>query len=84
MGAPRLPRRATSKRGPRAGPAQKRVTAKPEASFPVVAIGASAGGLNAFRTLLAALPAKSANVLNQMPKSLHARTKGHLQDIAIK
>ncbi len=33
--------------------------AKGEATFPVVAIGASAGGLDAFRTLLAALPAKS-------------------------
>ena len=30
-----------------------------EPSFPVVAIGASAGGLEAFRTLLAALPANS-------------------------
>ena len=30
-----------------------------EATFPVVAIGASAGGLEAFRTLLAALPAES-------------------------
>ena len=30
-----------------------------EPGFPVVAIGASAGGLEAFRTLLAALPAKS-------------------------
>ena len=33
--------------------------AKGEANFPVVAIGASAGGLEAFRTLLPALPAAS-------------------------
>ena len=42
---PRAPRKAASKRG--------------EANFPVVAIGASAGGLEAFRALLAALPANS-------------------------
>ena len=35
------------------------VIAKAPAAFPVVAIGASAGGLEAFRALLAALPAKS-------------------------
>jgi two-component system, chemotaxis family, CheB/CheR fusion protein len=38
---------------------QKRAIAKGEANFPVVAIGASAGGLGAFRNLLAALPAES-------------------------
>ncbi len=38
---------------------RKRVTATTDANFPVVAIGASAGGLEAFRTLLAALPAES-------------------------
>ena len=38
--------------------AQRLVVAKGEASFPVAAIGASAGGLEAFRTLLAALPAE--------------------------
>ena len=42
---PRAPRKAASKRG--------------EVNFPVVAIGASAGGLEAFRALLAALPANS-------------------------
>jgi len=36
-----------------------RAAATDAASFPVVAIGASAGGLEAFRTLLTALPAKS-------------------------
>ena len=59
MGSSRVPRRAKPRRRLRAGAAQKRVTAKPEAAFPVVAIGASAGGLEAFRTLLAALPAES-------------------------
>ena len=38
---------------------QQRVIAKNEASFPVVGIGASAGGLEAFRTLFAELPAES-------------------------
>ena len=38
---------------------QKRAIATDQSSFPVVAIGASAGGLEAFRTLLAALPASS-------------------------
>jgi two-component system CheB/CheR fusion protein len=36
------------------------VSAPAETTFPVVVIGASAGGLEAFRTLLAALPAESA------------------------
>ena len=59
MASTRLPRGAKPRRRPRAGAAQKRVIAKVEAAFPVVAIGASAGGLDAFRTLLTALPAKS-------------------------
>jgi len=37
--------------------------AKGEANFPVAAIGASAGGLEAFRTLLAALPTKTGMAL---------------------
>lgn len=37
----------------------KRLVAKGGASFPVVAIGASAGGLEAFRTLLPTLPVRS-------------------------
>ena len=59
MSPSRLPRRAKPPRRPRTGAAQKHVTAKLEAAFPVVASGASAGGLGAFRTLLAALPAES-------------------------
>jgi two-component system CheB/CheR fusion protein len=35
------------------------VSAPVEATFPVMVIGASAGGLEAFRTLLAALPAET-------------------------
>jgi two-component system, chemotaxis family, CheB/CheR fusion protein len=38
---------------------QKRVIATAATNFPVVGIGASAGGLEAFRTLFAALPAQS-------------------------
>jgi chemotaxis response regulator CheB len=38
--------------------AQKRAVGKGDANFPVTAIGASAGGLEAYRTLLAALPPK--------------------------
>jgi two-component system, chemotaxis family, CheB/CheR fusion protein len=45
---------AQRRRAPR-----NRVAATGGATFPVVAIGASAGGLEAFRTLLAALPAQS-------------------------
>ena len=48
------PERARRPRAP-----QERVAAKGAANFPVVAIGASAGGLEAFRTLLAALPAET-------------------------
>ena len=47
------PQRARPKQAPR-----KRITAENGAHFPVVAVGASAGGLEAFRTLLAALPAE--------------------------
>ena len=59
MSRSHLPRRAKSRRGSRTQAAQKRVTAKVKATSPVVAVGASAGGLEAFRTLLAALPAES-------------------------
>ena len=38
---------------------RKRAIVKREIDFPVVAIGASAGGLDAMRTLFAALPAAS-------------------------
>src|SRR5690348_3381010 len=51
---PTPPRLAQSQRAP-----QKRNIATGDASFPVVAIGASAGGLDAFRILLSALPAES-------------------------
>ena len=47
------------KRGLRRRVQRKLPSAKADTVFPVVAIGASAGGLEAFRTLLAALPAKS-------------------------
>jgi two-component system, chemotaxis family, CheB/CheR fusion protein len=51
------PSRGRARRAPRRGTPQKGITAKGGVNFPVVAIGASAGGLEAFRTLLAALPA---------------------------
>ena len=38
---------------------ESRVTAKTQTGFPVVAIGASAGGIEAFRHLLPALPTNS-------------------------
>jgi len=48
------PRQALKRRGP-----TKLAIAEPEAGFPVVAIGASAGGLDAFRILLSSLSAKT-------------------------
>jgi two-component system CheB/CheR fusion protein len=65
MAAPRSRHRA---RPPAARPTQaprkhdapgKEVVARDAATFPVVAMGASAGGLDAFRILVSALPAKS-------------------------
>src|ERR1051326_3186030 len=50
------PRTAT-KRASRSLASRKCALANADANFPVVAIGASAGGLEAFRALLAALPA---------------------------
>jgi two-component system CheB/CheR fusion protein len=47
------------RRRPRAGAPGKRAARTSGATFPVVGIGASAGGLEAFRGLLGALPAKS-------------------------
>ena len=44
---------------PRPGAARKRAHQAAKPRFAVVAIGASAGGLNAFRTLLATIPANS-------------------------
>jgi len=54
----RASRPHTAKRGAGRPPApRKRALASADANFPVVAVGASAGGLEAFRALLAALPA---------------------------
>jgi two-component system CheB/CheR fusion protein len=58
MSAHRSPTRG-KERPQRPRPAQKRLVANSEGNFPVVAIGASAGGLEAFRTLLTTLPAES-------------------------
>ncbi len=58
MGARHTPSRRTQQVPRRRAP-RKRVIAADEAAFPVVAIGASAGGLDAFRTLLGALPVRS-------------------------
>ena len=44
---------------PRHAPKKRAIVKGEAATFPVVALGASAGGLEAFRTLLAALPAES-------------------------
>jgi two-component system, chemotaxis family, CheB/CheR fusion protein len=54
---PRQPGPSTAT--PRASRQRRRAVANNEAGFPVVAVGASAGGLEAFRTLLTALPARS-------------------------
>ena len=59
MSSSHVLRRAKPQRRPRPGAAQKRRIAKVKSTSPVVAVGASAGGLDAFRTLLAALPAES-------------------------
>src|ERR1700744_1240538 len=53
-----MPKEKTTRRPPETSPAPLRNQASPP-SFPVVAIGASAGGLAAFNTLLQALPARS-------------------------
>ncbi len=79
MGADRSPLR----RGVRARPSRtprKRVVAKKQATFPVIAIGASAGGLEAFRTLLALLPGKSgmAFILVQHLAPTHASMMAEL------
>jgi two-component system, chemotaxis family, CheB/CheR fusion protein len=52
------PRTMAARRAQRTRGAQTQVTAERE-PFPVVAVGASAGGLEAFRALLAALPTQS-------------------------
>jgi len=52
---PKAPRQPAGRRRT----AHKRDIPTPNINFPVVAIGASAGGLDAFRTLLGALPAKT-------------------------
>src|SRR6185436_17979503 len=54
----RSPRKAESHVGATAVP-EKRGTPRLSAPFPIVGIGASAGGLEAFRQLLGALPADS-------------------------
>ncbi len=59
MAVRRLPRQSGPKPVKRPPALQKRRSVEGGAHFPVVAIGASAGGLEAFRTLLAALPADS-------------------------
>jgi two-component system, chemotaxis family, CheB/CheR fusion protein len=74
MATRRPPRRTRPQPAQRRRAPQKRVIAKGEANFPVVAIGASAGGLGAFRILLAALPAESgmAFILAQHLDPTHA------------
>ena len=56
-------RRSVARTGPkrvrRQGAPEKHIFAAGEINFPVVAIGASAGGIDASRALLAALPAES-------------------------
>jgi two-component system CheB/CheR fusion protein len=59
MATSRSPHRAPSKQARDRRIDKKRATAKRESNFPVVAIGASAGGLEAFRALLLALPSKT-------------------------
>jgi len=58
MATPRSPRNIRVQRAQRQSAPRKRVNGQDKAHFPVVAIGASAGGLKAFRVLLAALPAE--------------------------
>ena len=57
------PRSANHTRPRRLASSRKRAVATGETKFPVAAIGASAGGLEAFRTLLAALPDKTGMAL---------------------
>src|ERR1051326_8285921 len=51
--------RTTTQRASLSLTSRKRALANADANFPVVAIGASAGGLEAFRALLAALPVRT-------------------------
>ena len=80
MVARRLPNRSALKPKQSGRAPQKRVIATAATNFAVVGIGASAGGLQALRTLFAALPAQSemAFILVQHLAPTHASMMGKL------